>query len=106
VLATYVQVIVQPALVQAHASSAALAIIYIKVPVYLPAQRVIMKKVIPAYVQESLEIACIICMENPKNIVLLPCKHMCMCKQCYEQSALTLCPICRVVVQSFMEIYS
>ena len=48
---------------------------------------------------------CGICQERVKKIVLLPCQHMCLCKQCLEHEEWKRCPICRQGVESNMEIY-
>ena len=28
---------------------------------------------------------CNICYENPSNIVLIPCNHLCICSKCFEK---------------------
>ena len=28
---------------------------------------------------------CIICLENAKNTIFIPCYHMCLCKYCYDK---------------------
>eukprot|EP00796_Vickermania_ingenoplastis_P009561 gene9561-6717_t len=47
---------------------------------------------------------CAICLYNPKNTTLLPCRHMCCCEECAAQVRLTSnkCPICRTVIQKTM----
>lgn len=47
---------------------------------------------------------CAICLCNPKNTTLLPCRHMCCCEECAAQVRLTSnkCPICRAVIQKVM----
>lgn len=37
---------------------------------------------------------CIVCVENDRSVVLLPCKHMLMCEPCCLK--VTACPSCRV----------
>uniref|UniRef100_A0A1B6M0Y3 RING-type E3 ubiquitin transferase n=1 Tax=Graphocephala atropunctata TaxID=36148 RepID=A0A1B6M0Y3_9HEMI len=37
---------------------------------------------------------CVVCQENPKEVILLPCGHLCICEDCSEQINST-CPICR-----------
>lgn len=37
---------------------------------------------------------CIISMESLKNVVLLPCKHMCRCEEPHENCELTECTMC------------
>ncbi|XP_020102508.1 probable E3 ubiquitin-protein ligase LUL3 [Ananas comosus] len=49
---------------------------------------------------------CVICLSEPRNTAVFPCRHMCMCSECAR--ALTLqsnkCPICRQPVEKVMEI--
>ena len=50
------------------------------------------------------DMVCIVCMEREKKVVLLPCKHMCMCKVCTDEimADKARCPVCREpVVDSF-----
>lgn len=47
---------------------------------------------------------CIICLENERNIVFMPCKHL-MC--CYECSVnFTKCPTCREKIKKIINIYT
>ena len=48
---------------------------------------------------------CIICDDQNRTIVLLPCKHMCMCKTCLGRQTWKTCPLCREPVDTDMEIY-
>ncbi|KAJ5071639.1 hypothetical protein M0811_10048 [Anaeramoeba ignava] len=36
---------------------------------------------------------CVICLENRRNVVLIPCRHMCVCQKCLHH--IDKCPICR-----------
>lgn len=45
---------------------------------------------------------CIICCENPKNGILLPCKHNFVCVVCSQ--GLQICPMCRVRIEKILEI--
>eukprot|EP00775_Hariotina_reticulata_P004639 gene4639-4892_t len=42
---------------------------------------------------------CVVCMERLRNVLLLPCKHMVLCRECAEdldnRQALQQCPYCR-----------
>lgn len=42
---------------------------------------------------------CIVCKENPKEVILLPCGHVCVCEDCNEDIS-NLCPVCRTEIQS------
>jgi hypothetical protein len=35
---------------------------------------------------------CCICLERPRNALVMPCKHLCLCTPCGDVDA---CPICR-----------
>ena len=36
---------------------------------------------------------CVVCLDREREVVLDPCRHFCLCKQCSE--SLGKCPICR-----------
>ena len=36
---------------------------------------------------------CVVCMDRPRDVVILNCGHICACRQC--GTMLTVCPICR-----------
>ncbi|XP_059648548.1 probable E3 ubiquitin-protein ligase LUL4 isoform X2 [Cornus florida] len=49
---------------------------------------------------------CVICMTEPKDTTVLPCRHMCMCSDCAKELRLqsNKCPICREPIQKLIEI--
>ena len=50
---------------------------------------------------------CIICLERPACVTLMPCQHMCMCSPCGEhlgQAQVKKCPICRSLVKTIVNI--
>ncbi|GER37439.1 RING/U-box superfamily protein [Striga asiatica] len=49
---------------------------------------------------------CVICLTEPKDTALLPCRHMCMCSNCAKTLRLqsNKCPICREIIESLLEI--
>ncbi|KAA8545085.1 hypothetical protein F0562_019869 [Nyssa sinensis] len=49
---------------------------------------------------------CVICMTEPKETAVLPCRHMCMCSECAKALRLqsNKCPICRQPIQEIIEI--
>eukprot|EP00252_Welwitschia_mirabilis_P026072 TRINITY_DN8367_c0_g1_i1.p1 TRINITY_DN8367_c0_g1~~TRINITY_DN8367_c0_g1_i1.p1 ORF type:complete len:374 (+),score=72.33 TRINITY_DN8367_c0_g1_i1:247-1368(+) len=49
---------------------------------------------------------CVICMSEPRDTAVLPCRHMCMCSECAKLLRLQTnrCPICRRPVERLMEI--
>lgn len=63
-------------------------------------------KVVPNYDLSSLKIfeitECIVCMDAASTEIIVPCGHLCLCKNCCEQLLRTRlnCPICRRGVQT------
>ncbi|AUR45134.1 inhibitor of apoptosis protein 1 [Spilosoma obliqua nucleopolyhedrosis virus] len=53
-------------------------------------------------VSEALE--CKICLERQRDAVLLPCRHFCVCMQCYFALD-SKCPTCRQDVTNFVKIF-
>jgi len=49
---------------------------------------------------------CVICMTEPRDTTVLPCRHMCLCSGCAEvlRHQSNKCPICRSTVKSMVEI--
>ena len=46
---------------------------------------------------------CAICFINPKNVVVLPCRHFCICPTCV--TSINKCPICRTGMTGSMQIF-
>ena len=54
-------------------------------------------------IYEDVEIVeCSICLENNKNIIFFPCGHYNTCRNCAR--LLKLCPVCRVKIDSKIDI--
>ncbi|RDX69488.1 putative E3 ubiquitin-protein ligase LUL4, partial [Mucuna pruriens] len=49
---------------------------------------------------------CVICMTEPKDTAVLPCRHMCMCSECAKALRVqsNKCPICRQSIEELIEI--
>lgn len=49
---------------------------------------------------------CVICMTEPKDTLIVPCRHMCMCSECAKELRLqsNKCPICRQPIQELVGI--
>ncbi|EXB95827.1 RING finger protein 157 [Morus notabilis] len=49
---------------------------------------------------------CVICMTEPKDTFVLPCRHMCMCSECAKELRLqsNKCPICRQPIEELVGI--
>lgn len=41
---------------------------------------------------------CVVCRTNPREIILLPCGHVCLCEDCSVDIA-SDCPICRKFIR-------
>ncbi|CAN0251080.1 unnamed protein product [Phaeothamnion confervicola] len=48
---------------------------------------------------------CCICRDRAKSVLLLPCRHLCLCRQCAQHDTLGACPICRVTVMDRIAVY-
>ncbi|XP_037721202.1 mitochondrial E3 ubiquitin protein ligase 1-like [Drosophila subpulchrella] len=42
---------------------------------------------------------CVVCSTNPKEVILLPCGHVCLCEDCAQKISKT-CPVCRGKIAS------
>jgi len=51
------------------------------------------------------ETVCVICLERTRNILLLPCKHICLCRECFNKTKIAHCPVCRSAVESKIDVY-
>lgn len=49
--------------------------------------------------------ACVICLTNPRELVLLDCGHVCLCMDCFEKMPNSNCPICRNNIRTFLPCY-
>lgn len=38
---------------------------------------------------------CVICLDRPRGVVYLPCRHFIICEHCFTASRLSTCPLCR-----------
>ena len=48
---------------------------------------------------------CLVCAKNTSSLVLNPCKHLCICKQCFQIQSKRQCPECRKNVSDYIELY-
>tara|TARA_B110000971_G_C19948614_1_gene472234 strand:+ start:309 stop:830 length:522 start_codon:yes stop_codon:yes gene_type:complete len=53
--------------------------------------------VIPSGEEDTDEGLCVVCVDNPKTVLLMPCKHLCACDSCADM--LEECPLCRKPIQ-------
>ena len=47
---------------------------------------------------------CVICMSERRDTMVLPCRHLCLCKDCSKalRTQTHKCPICRIDIVSFL----
>jgi hypothetical protein len=54
---------------------------------------------------DAEETQCVVCMDAPKNRVVLPCMHMCVCEAC-AQLLRDRCPVCRGPIERIAQLFS
>jgi len=57
---------------------------------------------------EEEERLCVVCEDDKKQILLLPCKHMCLCKKCANAhlfKTIKECPMCRATVKDSIDVH-
>jgi L-lactate utilization protein LutB len=62
------------------------------------------KKISKQESEEKNESYCIICLDNKKNIVFLPCAHFVSCMEC--GLSMKNCPVCRTKIQATVRTFS
>lgn len=48
---------------------------------------------------------CKICLDNPVEVLFLPCKHVCCCQNCSNKLKVKVCPICRGKIKAIQPLY-
>ena len=56
-------------------------------------------------IEEAEDTLCTVCLSEPKDIIPLPCRHFCICHECFEHVQ-GKCPVCRAEILSFMRFAS
>ena len=46
---------------------------------------------------------CVVCLDKKKTVLILPCKHLCVCSLCVKR--LKKCPVCRKGIQKALDVY-
>jgi hypothetical protein len=50
--------------------------------------------------------SCVICLDRKKAVVFLPCRHMCVCRECSDPAKLQFkCPTCRGKIADKIEVF-
>ncbi len=61
--------------------------------------------------EEELNRKCVVCQDQVKTVLVLPCKHMCLCVDCAHTIASSrsrirrVCPLCRGRIHTVMNVY-
>lgn len=52
---------------------------------------------------------CVVCRDRQKRVLLLPCKHLCLCDECADYLLFCTerrdCPLCRTYIEQSMSVY-
>ncbi|KAL9186838.1 hypothetical protein ACHAXT_010558 [Thalassiosira profunda] len=62
----------------------------------------------PLGLPEDEERFCVVCEDGKKEVLLLPCKHMCLCSKCADECLLKTiheCPMCRTKIADSMQVF-
>jgi len=55
--------------------------------------------------QTNRELLCHVCIENPRTVTFLPCKHRPICSACWQTNKIELCPLCMGAIEIAVESY-
>ena len=47
---------------------------------------------------------CIVCVDQPRNVILKPCMHFSLCMKCYNSLPNNVCPVCKKAVNAFVNV--
>ncbi|CAK4067068.1 unnamed protein product [Aphanomyces euteiches] len=47
---------------------------------------------------------CVVCLTGTKTVLLLPCKHLCLCQKC-SAMVTAECPLCKTKIESKTDVY-
>lgn len=51
------------------------------------------------------ERSCVICKEQPKTVLLMNCRHLCVCSDCGKRQELDRCPLCREIILERIDVF-
>ncbi|KAM3142084.1 hypothetical protein pb186bvf_005738 [Paramecium bursaria] len=54
---------------------------------------------------EIKDLRCVVCYAKLCNIILKPCKHYCLCRECYGRLLSNKCPLCNTKISDFTEVF-
>lgn len=56
--------------------------------------------------EEEEKRMCVVCQTASKSVLLLPCRHMCLCAECSRRNEMVKCPLCRVKIEQKVDVYT
>ena len=56
--------------------------------------------------EEEEKRSCVICQVEEKSVLLMPCRHLCVCKECSKRKELIKCPLCRIHIEDKIHVYA
>lgn len=48
---------------------------------------------------------CVVCLQERRSVVLLPCRHLSVCRGCAAHQSLRTCPLCRTRIADRLDVY-
>jgi len=94
---------IRPELAIARAEAAAwrsLALHHQRMALELEGEVETLREEVAAYQRPN---ECSVCLVRVKNVVFMPCRHLCACMECSENVA--QCPICRGLIHNRIRVY-
>jgi Zinc finger, C3HC4 type (RING finger) len=49
---------------------------------------------------------CVICHDREKSVILMPCRHLCLCIECSNNISVETCPKCRAMISSKIQVFT
>jgi hypothetical protein len=74
----------------------------------LQAQLGVVAPAAPSPQMEAEGALCVVCMDAPKQHIIFPCGHQCVCEACAQQltqATAPTCPVCRALIQATTRVY-
>ena len=54
---------------------------------------------------DDTQLRCVICLTRQRNMLYMPCRHICCCSDCDTHHTIHVCPICRIPISERLAIY-
>lgn len=57
---------------------------------------------------DTARVLCDVCLQNPKDVCFVPCRHVCACLTCADSlvlNSIETCPICRQKFDEYFRVY-